>query len=46
LRRQQAGCERIANSPLPFVYSLLIYRTTYLYCLLLPLGADAARPAG
>jgi putative membrane protein len=33
---QQAGCERIANSPLPFVYSLLIYRTTYLYCLLLP----------
>lgn len=34
---QQAGCERIATSPLPFVYSLLIYRTTYLYCLLLPL---------
>lgn len=33
---QQAGCERIANSPLPFVYSLLIYRTSYLYCLLLP----------
>jgi putative membrane protein len=35
---QQAGCERIANSPLPFVYSLLIYRTAYLYCLLLPLA--------
>ena len=35
---QQAGCERIANTPLPFVYSLLIYRTTYLYCLLLPLA--------
>lgn len=35
---QQAGCERIANSPLPFVYSLLIYRTTYLYCLMLPLA--------
>lgn len=35
---QQAGCERIANSPLPFVYSLLIYRTTYLYCLLLRLA--------
>jgi len=33
---QQAGCERIANSPLPFVYSLLIYRTSYLYCLMLP----------
>lgn len=38
---QQAGCERIANSPLPFVYSLLIYRTTYLYCLLLPLALVA-----
>jgi putative membrane protein len=33
---QQAGCERIAVTPLPYVYSLLIYRTTYLYCLLLP----------
>ena len=32
----QAGCERIASTPLPFVYSLLIRRTTYLYCLLLP----------
>ena len=38
---QQAGCERIANSPLPFVYSLLIYRTAYLYCLLLPLALTA-----
>lgn len=36
IAQQQAGCERIANSPLPFVYSLLIYRTSYLYCLLLP----------
>jgi len=32
----QAGCERILTTPLPFVYSLLIRRTTYLYCLLLP----------
>lgn len=32
----QAGCERIATTPLPFVYSLLVRRTTYLYCLLLP----------
>jgi len=39
---QQAGCERIANSPLPFVYSLLIYRTTYLYCLMLPLALTAS----
>lgn len=34
----QAGCERIANTPLPYVYSLLIFRTVWLYCLLLPLG--------
>ena len=32
----QAGCERILTTPLPFVYSLLIRRTTYLYCWLLP----------
>jgi putative membrane protein len=35
---QQAGCERIAITPLPYVYSLLVYRTTYLFCLLLPLA--------
>lgn len=34
----QAGCERIANTPLPYVYSLLVFRTTWLYCLLLPFG--------
>jgi putative membrane protein len=32
----QAGCERIVTTPLPFVYSLLVRRTTYLYCWLLP----------
>ena len=32
----QAGCERIRLTPLPYVYSLLIFRTTWLYCLLLP----------
>lgn len=32
----QAGCERIATTPLPFVYSLLVRRTTHLYCFLLP----------
>lgn len=40
----QAGCERIAGTPLPYVYSLLIYRTAYLYCLLLPLSLVG--PAG
>lgn len=38
LTAQQAGCERIAGTPLPYVYSLLIYRTAYLYCLMLPLS--------
>ena len=38
---QQAGSERIANTPLPYAYSLAIYRTTYLYCLLLPLALIA-----
>ncbi|WP_299083267.1 bestrophin family ion channel [uncultured Ruegeria sp.] len=32
----QVGCERIATTPLPIVYSLLVRRTTYLYCWLLP----------
>ncbi len=41
---QQAGCERIAVTPLPYVYSLLVYRTTYLYCLLLPFALVG--PAG
>lgn len=32
----QCGCERLAATPLPFVYSLLVLRTSYIYCLLLP----------
>lgn len=36
LTHSQAGCERIASTPLPYVYSLLIRRTTYIYCWLLP----------
>lgn len=34
----QAGCERIAGTPLPFAYTLLLHRSAYLFCLLLPLG--------
>lgn len=44
MAQQQAGCERIAATPLPYVYSLLIYRTTWLFCLLLPLALVG--PAG
>ncbi|MET3131637.1 putative membrane protein [Oxalobacteraceae bacterium GrIS 1.11] len=33
-----AACERIKNTPLPFSYVLLLHRTAYLYCFLLPFG--------
>jgi len=33
-----ASCERIKNTPVPFSYSLLLHRTAYLYCFLLPFG--------
>lgn len=33
-----AACERIYNTPLPFAYILLVHRTTYLYCFMLPFG--------
>ncbi|MBA3596972.1 MAG: bestrophin [Methylibium sp.] len=33
-----AGCERIASTPIPFAYTLLLHRTAYLYCFLLPFG--------
>lgn len=32
------GCERIAVTPLPFTYSVILHRTVYLYCLMLPFG--------
>lgn len=32
------ACERIKNTPLPFSYTLLLHRTAYLYCFLLPFG--------
>lgn len=31
-------CERIANTPLPFTYSVILHRSAYLYCMLLPFG--------
>ncbi|MBD9385182.1 bestrophin family protein [Achromobacter sp. ACM02] len=30
------GCERIRSTPIPFAYILLLHRTVYIYCLLLP----------
>jgi ion channel-forming bestrophin family protein len=32
------GCERLAATPLPFSYSVMIHRTVYLFCALLPFG--------
>lgn len=32
----QGACERIKSTPTPFPYSLLLHRTAWLYCLLLP----------
>lgn len=32
----QAGCDRIASTPLPFAYSVLLHRTIYSFCLMLP----------
>lgn len=38
----QAACERISNTPVPFAYTLLLHRTAYVFCFLLPFGfADA-----
>lgn len=30
------GCERILYTPLPFAYSLILHRTVYIFCILLP----------
>lgn len=38
LSHAQIVCERIHTTPLPFAYTLLLYRTAWLYCLLLPFG--------
>lgn len=32
------SCERIANTPLPFTYSVILHRSAYVYCALLPFG--------
>lgn len=32
------ACERIAGTPLPFTYLVILHRSAYLYCLLLPFG--------
>lgn len=38
LGKTVGGCERIASTPIPFAYSVLLHRTVYAYCVLLPFG--------
>jgi len=44
LSQVQAACERIKTTPLPFPYTLLLHRTIYLFCILLPFAM--AEPLG
>ncbi|MCP3143466.1 bestrophin family protein [Pyxidicoccus xibeiensis] len=36
------ACERIRFTPVPFTYTVLLHRTAYLFCLLLPFGLAEA----
>ena len=38
LTAASAACERIKSTPIPFSYTLMLHRTAYLYCFLLPFG--------
>jgi putative membrane protein len=45
LNAAMGGCERIAGTPIPFTYAVLIHRTICIYCALLPFGLiDAIGP--
>ncbi|MBF8743101.1 bestrophin family protein [Pseudomonas guariconensis] len=44
LTEVQATCERIKGTPLPFPYTLLLHRTSYIFCVLLPFAL--AEPLG
>ncbi|QNL87925.1 bestrophin family protein [Pseudomonas putida] len=44
LTQVQGICERIKSTPIPFPYSLLLHRTIYLFCILLPFAM--AEPLG
>lgn len=38
----QAGCDRILTTPLPFSYSVLLHRTVYCFCFILPFSLEAS----
>ena len=33
-----AACERIVHTKIPFTYSIILHRTVYIYCFILPFG--------
>ena len=41
-RQYQAGCDRIAATPLPYSYSVLLHRAVYCFCFILPFSLEAA----
>jgi ion channel-forming bestrophin family protein len=34
----QTACERLRTTPMPFAYALMLHRTVWLFCILLPFG--------
>ena len=42
LTAYHGGCERIASTPIPYAYSVLLHRTVYVYCTLLPFSLLSA----
>lgn len=42
LSRVQGGCERIASTPVPFAYALLLQRTALIFCIILPFALAGA----
>jgi putative membrane protein len=38
LNQAAGACERIRTTPVPYPYEVLLHRTTYFYCVLLPFG--------
>jgi len=42
LTEASGACERIANTPIPYTYRVLMNRTVMVYCLLLPVGLSAS----
>lgn len=42
LTEASGACERIANTPIPYTYRVLMNRTVMIYCLLLPVGLSTS----